>query len=299
MNGDIRNWVSSTLESHGCASGPLGDRSGWNNQVFLSPTHVMRVSSGRFFESFAHEVRTIELVSGEVSVPEVIASGTLDDREWIIMERVAEEGLAQTWAALANVERREVISQLAANLKALHNIEVPADYRNPWITRAISEPIAKDLYLVNPEDYSILYQCVDKGGRVDPTLLDSCNRYVNDRLGLFDNDTDRLIHGDIHFDNLAWSNERLVLLDWELATCAAPDRELQAVIELVEDSQVIAWLVEDYPELFALSNLNDRLGVYAVMRGLHKLNARPAEQSEKVAAEIERVLSGAEVFSPG
>lgn len=312
---EVRNWVTALLHDHGCGMSLLEDRSGWNNQVFLNNTHVVRISSGRFQESFAHEVRTLALTGDEIVAPKIVAFGNIDDREWIISERSAGEPLAAAWSDMQEGERRAALRQLALALRALHNLLLPADYANPWIARALAEPVAGDLYLIEPIDYPVLYRCLAEAGRVPAPLLQACDQYIRRCLNLFDEDRTCLIHGDIHFSNLIWDGETLCVLDWELATTGAPDRDLQMLIEFVAEpdvvntanvsntllkddvAQVLVWLREDYPELFAHPELNERLTVYEVMRSLHKLNTYPADHSNAISQRLEKLLAGEKVMA--
>ena len=43
------------LRQHGLPDQPLRANHGWANQVWLAPAHVVRLSSGRFRDAFAHE----------------------------------------------------------------------------------------------------------------------------------------------------------------------------------------------------------------------------------------------------
>ncbi|MBS02417.1 MAG: hypothetical protein CMQ24_06900 [Gammaproteobacteria bacterium] len=52
---------------------------------------------------------------------------------------------------------------------------------------------------------------------------------MSERVGLFANDRAVLVHGDAHFNNVLWDAEQgLTLIDFEVATHLAADRELEA-----------------------------------------------------------------------
>ena len=85
-----------------------------------------------------------ECVAEHLKVPEVVAYGSIDNREWLISRRVSGHSLLDAWPGMSSIERRESIVKLGSGLRALHQLDVPAGYENPWISHAVNHRIAPD-----------------------------------------------------------------------------------------------------------------------------------------------------------
>jgi aminoglycoside phosphotransferase (APT) family kinase protein len=287
-------WARAKLQGHALPADPIDLRRGWSNEVFLAPAHVLRRSSGRFRHSIRHEVEVIRLVDGAVPVPEVVAYGQEEGREWVISLRKPGQSLLQRWKAMPAAERREAVRQLAVCLEALHRVPLPPGFANPWQADAITDPgKGADAYHVAPRHYPVILNSLRKRGSQDEALLRSAETYLAERLPLFEDDEEVLIHGDAHFDNLLWDGASLTLLDLEVATRAAPDLELDGILSFLADPvrflgpgtgegvaacdfrEVEDWLRQDYPVLFERPHLGERLEVYATMGRLLQMHYTP------------------------
>ena len=131
-------FVRHLLELHGLSAEPLSVASGWSNGVWIAPDHVVRLSSGRFRDAFAHEVAILRLLPrSAVPHASVRAYGRVGQREWVIQDRIAGSPLVDVWPQLRASERRTAVTQLAEALRALHAIELPAVFVNPWLNDAL------------------------------------------------------------------------------------------------------------------------------------------------------------------
>lgn len=309
---NLEDWARTLLLDHGCEADNLQDRSGWNNRVWLSDTHVLRLSSGRFRGSFRHELDMFNLARGKVPVPEIVEHGATGDREWLISRRVAEHNLLYCWPQMSEESRKDAMAQLGSALEALHNLQVPDGFANPWIKRAIDEQVATDFYLIEPAEYGLLLEGLENDELVDLKMLQAARKYIEDRQSLFESKKNCIIHGDIHFGNLAWDGETLSIIDWELATLAAPDRELQMLLDFVDTpgsvgaddpryraedfGQVITWIAMRYPALFVEPDLIEKLNIYGVMRALHQSRYSARGHPGDPRVRIQSVLDGASLY---
>lgn len=309
--------ATNLLRGHGLPLGPLSRVAGWTNEVWLGPTHVVRLSSGRFRKSFEHERRVIALLENKVRTPKVVAYGELDGREWLIMTRVPGSSLLNTWPKLSHEERVRVMTQLGEQLRALHDVDVPQDFLNPWLHDALSIPEkAADAYSIEPQDYRVITRGLEVAGYKGEPWLSEADEYLANQLHLFEGDRPTLIHGDVHFNNLMWDGGELAVLDFEGATTAAKDRELLTMIDFcsnpqqffapgqadvtnVEEADVqdaLLQLRDVYPELFGGDHLVDRLLVYALMRQLLQINHFPPGSEYDPRPRLKALIQGEHYF---
>lgn len=300
----------SLLNQLGLPSTELEALHGWSNEVWLTPTHVVRLSSGRFRESFKHEVAAIQLIRDRVSVPKIVAHGELGTREWMIARRVPGQNLLDAWPALDWQERRRAVLALARELAQLHSIELPAGFANPWQTDAITLPgKARDAYHVQPRYFPVIIKSLRSSGLLEPALLARAEQWLHEQLPLFEHDEDVLLHGDLHFNNLMWDGERITLLDLEGASRGARDVELDTIIRFTcapapfygqarqaqtssdDYRDVLSTLQEGYPALFAAPGLEARLKVYEAMWYLLQIHHFPAGEPGDPRTSLETLLA--------
>lgn len=320
-------WVSDLLAARGLVSAPLEFLKGWTNRVWLSPSHVVRLSSGRHRESFAHEMRVERLVRGKVPVPPVVDYGRIEGRgedqpnprEWMISQRLPGQSLLMAWPDMGRAQRQDAARKLGLALKALHACQLPQTpentWENPWLADVL-RPGGKpeDGYRIAPRHYALTTDNLRRLGLVEASLIDKAEAFLGDRLSLFSDDKDVLIHSDPHFNNLLWDGENLTLIDFEVATRAPRDREIQTLIDYCwrnpsmvyaqdtppRDRRVgradVTYVLDDvrsvYPELFEVPNLRQRLEVYDVMTQLHQLQHFAPGSDYDPRPALERALNG-------
>lgn len=280
------------LEAHGLPAQPLEAAGGWSNRVWLAPAHVVRLSQGRFRDAFAHEARVLRLLPPEIPHAGVVAHGAVGRREWLILERVPGRPLGAVWRGLGEGQRRSAITQLGELLRALHRVQLPAGFGNPWLDDAFAPGgELRDAYHAPPRLYLRLIEAAGRVPGVDQGVLDRVAAFIGSRLGAFGDDLTALVHGDVHFGNLLWDRGRITaLLDFEGSRPAAPDLELDTLLRFCREPElypsipgepsplaardladVPAWLRRAYPELFAHPRLPDRLAVYDALWQLTQL----------------------------
>jgi hygromycin-B 7''-O-kinase len=271
---------------------PLEAASSTSNQVFLTPTHVVRVSSG-LTTRLTREAAIAEVLPPGIPYPQVVARGSGAGDDWLVLERLPGRPLAHLWPALDADTRRAAVSSLAGALRALHEAPVPA------ALPALDHP--PHLLRPGPEPLRSLYRgLVDlvQLPHVDRGLVAELARLVHEWSGAIDvGPATGLIHGDLTFENVLHDGVTMTgLLDLEwcragpadldldilLRMCAHPDlhvAEQHADRAASEDyRQVPLWLAEDHPGLVAAPRLSERLRTYATAYEVRSLLADPPDR---------------------
>jgi Ser/Thr protein kinase RdoA (MazF antagonist) len=101
--------------------------------------------------------------------------------------------------------------------------------------------------------------------------------------------TDVLLHGDFYLGNVLVQDGRVsALIDFEFARVGPPDLELISVVRALDAESrlgvprppLLAWLAEDYPELFTAPNLDRRLWLYALAYTVRHIIFWPPDRAE-------------------
>jgi hygromycin-B 7''-O-kinase len=274
------------------AEQPLEPATSATNQVWLTPGHVVRVSSG-LTARLAREAAVAQLLPPEVPYPRVVAHGSGSGDDWLICARVLGTPLAHLWPDLDRPTRRAAAADLAAALRALHQVHVreplPPLERVPHLLEPTHTPLAA---LREGLERAARLPHVDRG-----LLLDLAHMLEGWAPALPSLEATTLIHGDLTFENMLHDGDRLsAVLDLEwarpapidldldvlLRTCAFPELHVAPQHASRADAQdyqpVPAWLAEDHPDLFAADRLLDRLRIYDLAFTLRELLESPPRQ---------------------
>ena len=115
-------------------------------------------------------------------------------------------------------------------------------------------------------------------------MVERAAAWLAERGALFAGDRPVLVHGDAHFNNVLWHPDHgATLIDFEVATRLAPDRELEAIVDMIlypaeyaarqeqvtggDFAEVIETLRAACPSMFVQDG-GERMRVYFVMRAL-------------------------------
>ncbi|MGH2410810.1 MAG: phosphotransferase family protein [Chloroflexota bacterium] len=279
------------LAAYGLPADPLQPAAGWSNQVWLAPAHVVRLSSGRFRDAYAHEVAVLALLPDAVPHAKAIASGRIGPREWMIVQRIDGLPLTLAWLGMSELQRRTAARSLGAALRALHAIRVPDGFDNPWLKDAYGPGgRLRDAYHAPPDLAGSLLAAASQVPGVDLGVLDEVRAFIAERLTAFGQERAVLVHGDVHVANLLWDGSQLAaLLDFEGARLAPPDLELDTLLRCIRDPRpyggadtpggltpkelagVPGWVADTYPQLFSHPRLTERLEVYEALWQLVQL----------------------------
>ena len=304
----------SALRSAGLdPSVPIERASSVTNEVWLTPTHVVRINRTRDGR-LAREAAIAEVLPAAVGYPPVVAHGRGTGEDWLVAERIPGAPLAHQWPDLSVEQRRRAVEQLAARLSALHATRAPAQL----------PPIAGTPQLLEAGSFDpspAVVEALERAARlehVDPLLIHEAIELVGrigDSLQPFSATT--LVHGDVTFENVLWDGRDVTaLLDVEWARSGPRDLDLDVILrccahpklhvaEHVEDrtraedyADVPGWLTEAYPGLFSFPRQADRLRMYSIAYDVRDLLAFPPTTSLRDLSEhhpyhrLARVVEG-------
>jgi hygromycin-B 7''-O-kinase len=273
---------------------PLEQASSVTNEVWLSPTHVVRVNRSHD-NRLAREAIIAAILPEAVGYPTVVAHGRRQGEDWLVAERVPGTPLAHHWPDLTPEERRDAVRQLAVRLAALHAAEAPSDLPPIAGTPQLLEVGSVD---PTPPVIAALERAI-RLDHVDPLVIqDAIDLVARAGGALHPFTASTLVHGDVTFENVLWhEGEVTALLDVEWARQGPRDLDLDIILRCCAHPQlhvaerfeartrpedyvdVPGWLAEDYPELFAFPDRIDRLRVYSIAYDVRELLAYPPNGS--------------------
>lgn len=280
---------------------PLERASSVTNEVWLTPTHTVRVNrhpNNRLYR----EALVAAVLPPEVGYPKVVAHGGGRGEDWLVAERVPGEPLAHCWPDLSDAERQSAVGQLAERLAALHRTRAPEGL--PPIEHA---PQLLEVGATDPTGpvVAALHRAMHLD-HVDPVMLAEAAELVT-RLApaLVPFDAETLVHGDVTFENVLWhEGEVTALLDVEWARPGPRDLDLDILLRCAayphlhvaaaheartraEDYREVPWwLAKAYPALFEYPRQIDRVRVYSIAYDVRDLLAAPPTVSPRHLPEL-------------
>ncbi len=296
---------------------PLEAATSVTNEVWLTPTHVVRINR-RPNQRLRREAILGPKLPAEIGYPMVVAYGGLMGADYLVLKRVPGKPLAHWWPSMTTVQRRAAISQLAAKMQRLHQTPGPADLPvidAPQMLRG--ETLSPVMSLLVALDQARSLTHVDRG------LIDDIERMVYTLTPAIEPfDSRFLVHCDLTFENILWDGSEITaLLDFEWARTSPPDVDLDVFLRMcsfpelhvgddwvdrtrAEDyADIPWWLAEDYPELLDVPRQFDRLRLYAIAYDIRDLtmfpppapapaspDARPRSRSQAPATAIPTML---------
>lgn len=283
---------------------------GWVNRVWVGDHLVIRLSDGQLPGSFLHEAQVVGLLT-ETAVPHArcIGTGTSPDGMWHISERLPGRTLHQVWNELTPTDRREVVTSLGAAIRALHQVEVPIDFRPPWLSDALIFE-RRGGHRAPIEAGQVDQAALLPGADVE--LIKRAQSWMSERLDLFVGNARVLVHADLHPSNVMVDGTEISgLIDFEMARAQPADAELHRLLFWCARPQdvppvpgepgldartlldVPGWLRDAYPQLFAVPNLRERLHAYEILWELAQLHRmRTPDSMAATQDRIRTLLSG-------
>lgn len=274
-------------------------QSSYSHEVWATEQYVVRLNTRPALRRLHREVATSRLLPDAVPYPEVVSVGIDDQLEWVITRRLPGKNLCRAWPLLALDVRRQAIRELATILRALHAIQLPAEFEAQAAGPggAIAESAIETNIHLLPLDRLLRHiERARELPNVDARAMDALAARVASAPDPFAaGEPQCLVHCDAHFENLLWHDGHITaLLDFEWARRGPRDLELEVLLrwcaypwllvareedeafarpELYAD--VPAWLREDDPELFEHPRLHERLELYAFAYDVRQLHLFP------------------------
>lgn len=287
------------LTSCGLREGRLVRAVSAANEVWIGQRYVVKLGSGRFRDSLAHEASVIAALPDDVPRAEVIAGGHADGREWLVLNRMPGTTLAHTWGAIGPAARDRFVEDLALAMKALHAVPEPRRFANPWLDDALAPAGSiADAYHAPPHRYPALVAAAS--GLLPAAVLGDVGDTLAHLVTAFVGDREVLTHTDLHAGNLLVHEGRLsAVLDFEGARPAAADQELDALIRFSGDDPALGVLRpaekalhtrhlselvrRRYPALDAHPRRADRLTAYGLLWCLVQVHHLPPGDAALIA----------------
>jgi aminoglycoside phosphotransferase (APT) family kinase protein len=270
----------------------------WSNDAWLCDDVVVRVCFRGDRSRMTREAALGAAMPRDVLYPRVLDAGQDDDLAWMVVARVDGSPLWERWKTMPPARLRPVVRQFADVLRALHAWTPPPHVMS--LLRAHDCDAGPDARTITGHDLLPLpaprwRPLVDKAIAmpfVDAGVVRACAARLEELaphdpfVGVFDH----VVHGDANFANAMESDGQLTaLLDSEWARLGPPDAELVSFVRAagywrerppVDQPPVVAWLEEDYPQLFAAPDLRERLWVTELTYILRQLVVWPPGEHE-------------------
>jgi len=294
-------------------TGRFLSKAGWVSRAWVGDEYVVRLSNGKYRDSFRHEAEVANLLAdSEVPHARHLAHGDGPDGPWYISQRLPGRTLHEVWPVADSHSRQTIIESLGAALRALHRVPAPMGLLPPWLADALA---GKPRDAFHPPVVSVALQQVEDARQLpghDSRLLADVADWFQERLSLFAADEPVLVHGDVHGSNVIVDQGRVTgLIDFAEALAQPADVELDTILRWCAKSreypptphergldettltEVPGWLHGAYPELFEREQLRERLLFYD-MQGELAVYAhhRQSEIREEARERIARLLSG-------
>ncbi len=259
-------------------SGDLVRAESTRNEVFIGERVVVRINR-QPNQRLHREAAVCSRLPRAPWSPHVIAQGGPIGADYLIVGRKPGHSLAQQWPAMPAEQRRRAMASLGDALSSLHATPTPPDL----------PPLEAATHLIDPRCVSPLVPllvAIDdlrNHPQLDRGLLTAVEERV---LGLGscldDYHHQRLVHGDLSFENVLWDGISVSLVDFEWCRGGAADLDLDVLLRFCglpfahvaerfaawarpEDYlDAPVWLREHHPDLFAHPRLAERLVLYSL-----------------------------------
>ena len=217
----------------------------------------------------------------EIGYPEVLRYGRIDSPalSWALTRRLTGTTLAEAWPRLSVLERREACRHAATMLRALHCWRpgpevVAALLSHQRIDRTDAMQILGGR--INPlplADVGPVAELAADVPGVDRGLVADVVGWLEGHSVLlphFDDPFGVVLHADLHMSNVWWDGSAAsALIDFEFARLGPAWADLARICDGVDSDRAegivgrhqLLWqsLAEDYPEVFSVSDLGERI----------------------------------------
>jgi aminoglycoside phosphotransferase (APT) family kinase protein len=259
-----------------------------------------------------HQVSlTEQMLKVGAKVPEIVDSGLLEGKEYVVMRKIPGQKLSEQWHTFSDEQKDQFVAQIAEQLKLIHSIS----FGQYSPQRPLEFPIWKDA-MIHYTDFSML-DGIELDTKAEEIVGVLKNHFYQHIEKLNETDTSVLVHNDLHFENILFDGDTITgVFDFDFARQAPKDYELWHLIDFfhtpayfVEENLEDIWkkfecrnelalFKKHYPELFAEEYLLERLRIYFMedMMGHiangYQIRARKKFESYFNNGWLENVLCG-------
>lgn len=262
---------------------------GFTNSVYSADDkYIIKICNNKENEAnFENEIEFYKSNTGNKYIPKMYSfyiSTSNDDFSYEIIEKINGKSLYFIWHELDENKRKKVVKEIVNMMKSFHSIKGnPYDWEL-YINKKLERDFKKcfDLKLFSESEKDLAKQ-----------ILKSINGYLKS--------TDfRLVHSDIHFDNIIYCNDgHIKIIDFETSLYAPIDYELDIFLRMCnnplkyaseeaenfvkeEDYQNIEkYFKEFYPEIYEIDNFKIRHEIYNLEANLRLLPRFPENNELK------------------
>ncbi len=246
---------------------------GFNRAVFeVNDEYVLKICLNPEKEAGVEREIAFYLNNNFPFTPSLVAFDTTKQRLpyiYTIETKQKGQNLFEVWPHLTKEEKEETLRELLSIIKTLHkeaspNPEELTNLFNTYLSNAINAQVLK------PNQVNQLQSLSE---RILPYFKDT-------KFGF--------IHGDIHFNNIIYTDQGLKLIDFEASTIAPLDKEFDTLFRMVRDPDsfspnqkkedyegVIDFFIENYPEVCQEENFQNHLLIYDIINSLRWIRLYP------------------------
>ena len=268
---------------------------GFTNSVyFADDKYIIKICKNKENKAkFKNEIEFYKNNAGNKYIPKMYSfyiSNSNDDFSYEIIEKINGKSLYLVWHELDENKRKEIVKEIVNMMKSFHSIKGEsydwALYINEKLERNFNKCFDLKLFSQNEKD-----------------MAEQILKNINDYLKSSDF---RLVHSDIHFDNIIYCNDgQIKIIDFETSLYAPIDYELDIFLRMcnnplkyaseeaenlvkIEDYQNIEkYFKEFYPEIYNVDNFEIRHEIYNLEANLRLLPRFPENNDlKKIVIEI-------------
>ena len=268
---------------------------GASNDAWQFEDRILRVCWRGDRDRLLREARLLGALPDAIPRAPVVGSGRTEDLSWMLCGRVRGRPLDAVAEQLPRRVLRGLFEELATILAALHAWTAPpeiaallaerprldlADPLSVWAADLVTLPVPRALAITD------LAKALE---HVDPELIDAAAERIRSLAGVDClGEPGVVVHGDANAGNVLVHESRIsAFLDFEWARIGPRDLELVSVVMMAQRAPaaisrlpLLEWLAEDYPELFAAPDLDQRLWLYELAYVLHAVIWWPPDRPE-------------------
>ena len=263
-----------------------------NNDVWRVEAGYLRVAWRGDRGRLTREAELLGRLRGIVPVPEVLDFGGDERLSWSLTAAAPGVPFDELCTRPAPAGLRDIASEVAGLLRALHSWPAPADLAGTLKCPVKApDPLSRSgaEVVLSPSSALGLIPIARQLPFVDHGVLEAAAARMRGLGEMPDGGGGVLLHGDFYLGNvLVRDGHASAVLDFEFARIGPPDLELVSVVRALDMETrfgiprppLLAWLAEDYPELFAAPDLGRRLWLYAISYTIRQIVFWPPDRTE-------------------
>lgn len=162
------------------------------------------------------------------SIPQYVASGKIDDKDYLIIKKLNGKSLYTIWHTLNEQKRKETIIQIANILNTFHKQK--GDF--------LAEKFIQTDWVTKWQKSFDLNIRILKNKGFDTSFLED---FKNTRLTkIFEENKPCLVHNDAHFDNFLYDDGKIYIIDFDRVLYCSLDYELMVISMMVDNPKKFA-----------------------------------------------------------